>query len=139
MPPFVHLHVHSEYSLLDGACKMEKLVAHAAQLQMPALALTDHGNLFGIPLFYKLCKKAGIRPIFGCEIYLLYEGTRLEKERRQGIEGLKLAHACLWAKDLNGFRNLMQMVSDAHVHGFSYKPRTALEQWRKYQDGLMWS
>ncbi len=139
MPSFVHLHVHSEYSLLDGACKMEKLVARATELQMPALALTDHGNLFGIPLFYKLCKKAGIRPIFGCEIYLLYEGTRLEKERRQGIEGLKLAHACLWAKDLNGFRNLMQLVSDAHVHGFYYKPRTDLEQLRKYHEGLMCS
>ena len=138
-PSFVHLHVHSEYSLLDGACKMEKLVARAAELQMPALALTDHGNLFGIPLFYKLCKKVGIRPILGCEIYLLYEGTRLEKERRQGVEGLKLAHACLWAKDLNGFRNLMKLVSDAHVNGFYYKPRTDLEQLRKYRDGLMCS
>ena len=118
---------------------MEKLVARAAELNMPALALTDHGNLFGIPLFYKLCKKAGIRPILGCEIYLLYEGTRLEKERRQGVEGLKLAHACLWAKNSDGFHNLMQLVSDAHVHGFYYKPRTDLEQLRKYRDGLICS
>ena len=137
--PFVHLHVHSEYSLLDGACKIERLVARAVELQMPALALTDHGNLFGIPAFYQAAKKAGVHPILGCEIYWLYEGSRLERERQTGTEGLKLAHACVWAKDWAGFRNLMQLVSDAHTKGFYYKPRTDLEQLKKYHEGLIGS
>lgn len=137
--PFVHLHVHSEYSLLDGACKIERLIQRAVELQMPALALTDHGNLFGIPAFYQAAKKAGIRPVLGCEIYWLYEGSRLERERQTGIEGLKLAHACLWAKNLAGFRNLMQLVSDAHTKGFYYKPRTDWEQLKKYHEGLIGS
>ena len=134
---FVHLHVHSEYSLLDGACKIERLIKRAVDLNMPALALTDHGNLFGIPQFYNAAKKAGIKPILGCEVYLLYEGSRLEKQRHQGNENLRLAHACLWAKDWEGFRNLTKIVSEAHVHGFYYKPRTDLEQLAKYSNGLI--
>ena len=134
---FVHLHVHSEYSLLDGACKVERLVEYAAELGMPALALTDHGNLFGIPQFYKAAQKVGIKPILGCEIYMLYEGSRLVKQRSQGEESLKLAHACLMAKDWDGFRNLTKIVSDAHVNGFYYKPRTDLEQLAKYSKGLI--
>lgn len=134
---FVHLHVHSEYSLLDGACRMDRLIQRASELQMPALALTDHGNLFGIPQFYKAAKKAGIKPLLGCEIYLMYEGSRLEKRRDQGTEGLKLGHSCLIAQNWQGFKNLTQLVSDAHVNGFYYKPRTDLEQLRKYSEGLM--
>lgn len=134
---FVHLHVHSEYSLLDGACKVERLVKRAADLGMPALALTDHGNLFGIPQFYKAAKKLGIKPILGCEIYLLYEGSRLIKQRAQGEEGLKLSHSCLLAKNWEGFRNLTKLVSDAHVNGFYYKPRTDLEQLAKYSQGII--
>ena len=134
---FVHLHVHSEYSLLDGACKIERLVARAAELEMPALALTDHGNLFGIPQFYKAAKKAGIKPILGCEAYLLYEGSRLEKQRIHGVENLKLGHTCLLAKDWTGFQNLTKLISDAHVQGFYYKPRTDLEQLARYKEGLI--
>lgn len=134
---FVHLHVHSEYSLLDGACKIERLIKRASELEMFALALTDHGNLFGVPQFYNAAKKAGIKPILGCEAYLLYEGSRLEKQRVQGVENLKLAHTCLLAKDLDGFLNLTQLISDAHVNGFYYKPRTDLEQLAKYSKGLM--
>jgi len=134
---FVHLHVHSEYSLLDGACKIERLIKRASELEMSALALTDHGNLFGVPQFYNAAKKAGIKPILGCEAYLLYEGSRLEKQRVQGVENLKLAHTCLLAKDLDGFLNLTQLISDAHVNGFYYKPRTDLEQLAKYSKGLM--
>lgn len=134
---FVHLHVHSEYSLLDGACKIERLVGRAAELGFPSLALTDHGNLYGIPQFYNAAKKAGVKPILGCEVYLLYEGTRLEKQRTQGVENLKLGHACLLAKNWDGFRNLTKIVSDAHVNGFYYKPRTDLEQLAKYSNGLI--
>ena len=134
---FVHLHVHSEYSLLDGACKIERLIGRAVNLDMPALAITDHGNLFGVPVFYKAAQKAGIKPILGCEIYLLYEGSRLEKQRKQGVEDLKLGHACLLAKDWDGFRNLTKLVSDAHTNGFYYKPRTDLEQLAKYNKGLI--
>lgn len=134
---FVHLHVHSEYSLLDGACKVERLVERAAELGMSALALTDHGNLFGVPQFYKAAQKVGIKPILGCEIYLLYEGSRLEKQRRQGEENLKLGHSCLLAKDWAGFQNLTKLVSDAHVNGFYYKPRTDLEQLAKFSPGII--
>lgn len=133
----MHLHVHSEYSLLDGACRVDRLIERAKELQMPALALTDHGNLFGIPQFYKAAKKEGIKPLLGCEIYLLYEGSRLEKRKNQGTEGLKLGHNCLIAKNWQGFKNLTQLVSDAHVNGFYYKPRTDLEQLKKYHEGLM--
>lgn len=133
---FVHLHVHSEYSLLDGACKIDRLIKRAVELNMPAIALTDHGNLFGLPAFYKAAKAAGIKPILGCELYLLHEGSRLDRQRQQGSDGLKLAHMCAWAENAVGLKHLTQLVSDAHVHGFYYKPRTDLEQLARYHEGL---
>jgi DNA polymerase-3 subunit alpha len=134
---FVHLHVHSDYSLLDGACRVDRLLKRACEFEMPALAITDHGNLFGLPQFYKTALVMGIKPLLGCEAYLLYEGSRLEKKRDQGEENLKLAHMCLIAKDWTGYQNLTQLVSDAHVHGFYYKPRTDMEQLARHAKGLI--
>lgn len=134
---FVHLHVHSEYSLLDGACRMDRLLKRAKELEMPALALTDHGNLFGIPQFYKEAHKVGVKPLLGCETYVLYEGSYLEKKRHQGSENLKLAHTCLIAENWEGYQNLTQIISEAHVHGFYYKPRTDMSQLAQHSKGLI--
>lgn len=77
---FIHLHVHSDHSLLDGACRIDRLLKRAKELKIPAVALTDHGNLFGIPLFYKSAKKSGIKPLLGCEVYLMHEGSQAHNQ-----------------------------------------------------------
>src|SRR5215470_11400787 len=108
---FVHLHVHSEYSLLDGAAHLDGLVEKAAALGFPALAITDHGNLFGAIDFYQACRKAGITPIIGCEL----------SSQDGGYEGA--SHATVLVRDETGYRNLIQLVSKAYLEGFYYKPR----------------
>ena len=113
---FVHLHVHSDYSLLDGACRIDRLMDRAAELGMGALALTDHGNLFGAIEFYNAAKAKGIQPIIGCELYLA-EGSRLERKGRSD-EGKSIYHLGLVAKNLTGYQNLLTLVSDAHLKGF---------------------
>jgi DNA polymerase-3 subunit alpha len=117
---FVHLHVHSEYSLLDGACRIPELAARAAELKMPALALSDHGNLFGAIEFYQECRKAGIKPIIGCEVYLA-PGSRLDRKANSAKEAS--THFLLLAKNETGYRNLVKLVSAAHLEGMYYKPR----------------
>ena len=117
---FVHLHVHSEYSLLDGACRIPELAARAAELKMPALALSDHGNLFGAIEFYKECRAAGIKPIIGCEVYLA-PGSRLDRKANSAKEAS--THFLLLAKNETGYRNLVKLVSAAHLEGMYYKPR----------------
>ncbi len=132
---FVHLHVHTDYSLLDGACRIDRLMDQAKALGMKALALTDHGNLYGAIEFYNAAKKSEIKPLIGCELYLV-ETSRLEKHGRSD-EGKSIFHLGLLAKNLEGYQNLLKLVSDAHLRGFYYKPRTDLETLAKYSKGLI--
>jgi DNA polymerase-3 subunit alpha len=131
--PFVHLHTHSEYSLLDGAAKIDNLVARAKELEMPALALTDHGNMYGAVEFYRAAHKAGIKPVLGCEVYFT-AGSRLTRDGKPD-----LYHLLLLAKNIEGYRNLMAIVSDAWISGFYYKPQVDEELLRHYSKGLIGS
>jgi DNA polymerase-3 subunit alpha len=133
---FVHLHVHTDYSLLDGACRIDRLMERAVALGMPAIALTDHGNLFGAIEFYNSAKAKGIKPLIGCELYLV-ENSRLEKKGRSDDEGKTIFHLGLLARNLTGYQNLLKLVSDAHLKGFYYKPRTDLETLARYANGLI--
>ncbi|MCR4321269.1 MAG: DNA polymerase III subunit alpha [Candidatus Brocadiaceae bacterium] len=117
---FVHLHVHSEYSLLDGACKISDLVEKAVQLKMSALALTDHGNMFGAIEFYEAAKSRGIKPILGYEAYVA-QRSRFDKESKNGKE--TLGHITLLAENNEGYRNLLKLTTNAYLEGFYYKPR----------------
>ncbi|MFK7697773.1 DNA polymerase III subunit alpha [Paenibacillus sp. HJGM_3] len=133
MSGFVHLHVHSEYSLLDGAARIEDLAAQAAKRGMKALALTDHGVMYGAIPFYRACLAHGIKPIIGCEVYMT-PGSRLNKVSRQDNPTY---HLILLAKNETGYRNLMRITSGAHLEGFYYKPRTDMEQLARYSEGLV--
>jgi DNA polymerase-3 subunit alpha len=117
---FVHLHVHSEYSLLDGACKISDLVDKAVQLKMSALALTDHGNMFGAIEFYEAAKSRGIKPILGYEAYVA-QRSRFDKESKNGKE--PLGHITLLAENNEGYRNLLKLTTAGYLEGFYYKPR----------------
>ncbi len=132
---FVHLHVHTDYSLLDGCCRIDRLMDRAHELGMGAMALTDHGNLYGAIEFYKQAKDKGIKPLIGCELYLV-ETSRLEKHGRSD-EGKSIFHLGLLAQNLTGYQNLLKLVSDAHLKGFYYKPRTDIETLAKYSGGLI--
>ena len=132
---FVHLHVHSEYSLLDGAAQLDKLVAKAKALDFPALALTDHGNLFGAIDFYDACKKAGVKPIVGCELYVA-PGSRFERSPQDGgYEGA--SHCTVLVRNETGYRNLIKLVSRAYLEGYYYKPRVDHELLAQHADGLL--
>ncbi len=131
---FVHLHVHTQYSLLDGACLLERLVEKAAHFRLPALAMTDHGNIFGAIKFYNICMKKGIKPIIGCEVYVA-NGSRFTKEYKPGADSNY--HLILLAKDEEGYSNLVKLVSLAHLEGFYYKPRIDKEILQKYSKGLI--
>ncbi len=132
---FVHLHVHSDYSLLDGACRIDRLMERATTLGMKALALTDHGNLYGAIEFYNQAKAKGIKPLVGCELYLA-AGSRLERLGRSD-EGKSIFHLGLLARNLTGYQNLLKLVSDAHLKGFYYKPRTDLDTLARHASGLI--
>ena len=131
---FVHLHVHSDYSLLDGCCRMDRLMDRAVELGMSAMALTDHGNLFGAISFVKQAEKRGIKPIIGCEGYIV---TDHKNDERPGRENHKSYHLGLLAKNFEGYQNLCKVVSDAHVDGFYYRPRTDLEKLAEHAKGLI--
>ncbi|MEK7291387.1 MAG: PHP domain-containing protein, partial [Planctomycetota bacterium] len=131
---FVHLHVHSEYSLLDGACKINDLVDKAVQLRMPALALTDHGNLFGAIEFYETAKSKGIKPILGYEAYVA-QGSRLDKESKNGKE--TLSHITLLVENHEGYRNLLKLSTSAYLEGFYYKPRIDKTLLQAHSKGLI--
>ncbi|MDB4793706.1 DNA polymerase III subunit alpha [Methylacidiphilales bacterium] len=131
---FVHLHVHSEYSLLDGACRIPELAKRAAELKMPALALSDHGNLFGAIEFYKECRANGVKPIIGCEVYLA-PGSRLERKANSAKEAS--THFLLLAKNETGYKNLVKLVSSAHLEGMYYKPRIDKELLAQFSEGLI--
>lgn len=129
---FVHLHVHSHYSLLDGLPKIDELVKKAKEYNMPAVALTDHGTMYGIIEFYQKCRKAGVKPIIGMEAYLSPK-SRFDKTRDEE----KPYHLVLLAKNLQGYKNLLKLTSLAHLEGFYYKPRIDWELVEKYHDGLI--
>jgi len=132
---FVHLHVHSEYSLLDGAARLEKLIHKAKELRFPALALTDHGNLFGSVDFYSGCEKAGVKPILGSELYVA-PGSRFERSGQDGsYEGA--SHCTVLVRNREGHANLMRLVSKAYLEGFYYKPRVDRELLAQHAGGLL--
>src|SRR5919198_1548336 len=132
---FVHLHVHSEYSLLDGAAQLEKLVKKAKDLKFPAIALTDHGNLFGAIDFYLAAQKAGIKPILGCELYVAPGGRKERASSEGGYEGAN--HLTVLVRDLAGYKNLIKLVSKAYLEGFYYKPRVDKALLAEHADGLL--
>ncbi len=130
---FVHLHTHSHYSLLDGLSKVPDMVEIAKGHGMTAMALTDHGNMYGAIEFYKECKNAGIKPIIGCEVYV---AERKLTDKEPGIDN-KRYHLILLAKNLTGYKNLIKIVSKANIEGYYYKPRVDSTLLRQYRDGLI--
>ncbi len=128
-----HLHLHSHYSLLDGLSRIDEIVGRAKELNMDAIGLTDHGVMYGAIEFYKKAKKAGIKPIIGCEIYIS-ENSMFDK--RPGIDD-KRYHLVLLAENMTGYKNLIKIVSAAHLDGFYYKPRADKELIRKHSEGLI--
>ena len=130
---FVHLHVHSEYSLLDGACRISGMMDRVKELGQTAIALTDHGVMYGCIDFYKAAKAAGIKPIIGCEVYV---ARRRMEDRIHGVDN-KRYHLVLLCKDRKGYENLCMLVSEAHTKGFYGKPRVDLELLEKYHEGLI--
>ena len=131
---FTHLHVHTEYSLLDGSNKIKEYVARVKELGMTSAAITDHGAMFGVIDFYRECEKQGIRPVIGCEVYVAV-GSRLDKNLAQH-EG-RYYHLVLLAENNTGYRNLMKLVSRGYTEGFYYKPRVDRELLRQYHEGLI--
>ena len=133
VPDFVHLHIHSEFSLLDGANRIKDLSVRAKELGMKAMAITDHGVMFGVIDFYKACLKEGIKPIIGCEVYVAPR-SRFDKE--PGIDN-HYYHLILLAKNNQGYKNLSKLVSLGYVDGYYYKPRIDLEILEQYHEGLI--
>ncbi len=133
MSDFVHLHLHTEYSLLDGACRIEELLDQAARLQMPALAVTEHGNMFSAVVFHDAARKRGIKPILGCEVYVA-PGSRLDKS---GTIGETANHLVLLAETNEGFKNLIKLVSSGYTEGFYYKPRIDKDLLAAHSRGLI--
>ncbi|MDD2889891.1 MAG: DNA polymerase III subunit alpha [bacterium] len=130
---FVHLHVHTDYSLLDGACKIEKLAKLAQEYKLPALAITDHGNMFGAIEFYKAMENAGVKPIIGQEAYMAPKS----RKDRQPVDGVSYFHLTLLAKNEKGYRNLMKLSSEGWLEGHYYRPRIDKEILREYSEGLI--
>jgi DNA polymerase III subunit alpha len=131
---FVHLHLHTQYSLLDGACRIPDILKMAKAFNMDSLAVTDHGNMFGAIDFYLAAQKAGIKPIIGCEFYVAPK-SRLEKSTNSSEENFH--HLVLLARDESGYQNLMKLVSIAYLEGFYYKPRVDKEVLAKHSQGLI--
>ena len=134
MQPFVHLHSHTEFSLLDGISRLPDMVRRAKELNQPALAITDHGNMYAAIYFYKECIAQGVKPIIGCEVYVT-EGSRLDKPEGRSRERLK--HLILLAETMEGYRNLVKIVSKASTEGFNYKPRADRDLLRQYSKGII--
>lgn len=130
---FVHLHVHTEYSLLDGASRIQQLIDRAKELNMPAIAITDHGSMYGVIDFYKAAKAKGVKPIIGCEVYVAPK-SRFDK---MAIDGENYYHLILLAENEQGYQNLIKLVSLAYSEGFYYKPRVDKELLRTYHEGII--
>ncbi len=131
---FAHLHLHTQYSLLDGAIRLDELFKRAKEYRLPALAITDHGTMFGAIEFYQLALKNGIKPIIGCEVYVA-PGSRSDRTAKGPSEASY--HLILLAKNLAGYRNLMRLVSTAFFEGFYYKPRVDKELLQAHHEGLI--
>src|SRR5208337_4815544 len=132
MPDFVHLHLHTDYSMLDGACDATELCKRAKVLQMPAVAMTDHGNIFGAVHFFNAAKDAGIKPIVGCELYICKK-----EDHRASPEGDNYNHLIVLAENEQGYRNLVKIISEASLHGFYYKPRISKRFLAEHAQGLI--
>ena len=130
---FTHLHVHTEYSLLDGACRIDKLMARVQELGMSSIAITDHGVMFGAVRFYEEAKKCGIKPIIGCECYV----ARRSRHDKDPNQDRKSYHLVLLVKNETGYKNLIKMVSLAYKEGFYYRPRIDHELLEKHHEGLV--
>ena len=133
MSSFVHLHTHSHYSLLDGLSKIKGMVRRAKEFGMPALGLTDHGNMYGAIEFYKECIAQGVKPIIGVEGYVAVR-TRFDKE--PGVDNRRY-HITLLAKNLTGYKNLIKLVTKANLEGYYYKPRMDKDLLREYHEGII--
>src|SRR5436190_3304162 len=132
---FVHLHLHTEYSLLDGGCRLDRLMRRAHELKFPAVAVTDHGVLYGAIDFYQAAREQGIKPIIGCEVYVA-PGSRLEKKTSSGGRDV-YNHLVLLAKDETGYKNLIKLTTAAHLEGYYYKPRIDKEILAAHKEGLI--
>src|SRR6201998_3055637 len=132
MSQFVHLHLHTDYSLLDGACDVEKLCEHVQELGMPAVAMTDHGNIFGAVHFVNAAHKHGVKPIIGCELYICKKD-----DHRAAPEGDTYNHLLVLAENEEGYRNLVKITSEASLHGFYYKPRVSKQFLAEHSRGLI--
>ena len=130
---FVHLHVHSEFSLLDGACRIEELTECAKNLGQSALAITDHGVMYGAVAFYKAAKKTGIKPIIGCEVYVAPR-SRFDREHGPGNE---YSHLILLCENQTGYRNLTKLISAGFTEGFYYRPRLDYKLLKEHTEGLI--
>src|SRR5579884_2665466 len=133
MADFAHLHVHSEFSLLDGVGRLDRIVSQAQAMGMDSIALTDHGVLYGAIDFYEAAKHAGLKPIIGCEVYVA-SGSRTDRRAKADASP---QHLVLLAQNEAGYRNLIQLVTKAHLEGFYYKPRVDKDLLRTYHDGLI--
>ena len=133
MSGFAHLHVHSEYSLLDGACRIEGLVERARELGQTAVAITDHGVMYGVVDFYKAAEKAGVHPILGCEVYV---AARTRHDKVHGVDS-EHSHLVLLCENETGYRNLVKLVSAAWTEGFYSRPRVDRELLTQYHEGLI--
>ncbi len=134
--PFVHLHLHTYYSLLDGAIPIDALGQKAKEYKMPAVAMTDHGNMFSAVEFYEKIQNYGVKPIIGCEMYLLTNGSRIDKKPKAESEGF-LSHLVLLCKNRQGYKNLCRLISSSYLDGFYYKPRIDKELLEAHTDGLI--
>ena len=135
MSQFVHLHLHTDYSMLDGACDVEKLAYRAKELGMPAVAMTDHGNIFGAVHFVNAANKVGVKPIVGCELYICKKDDhRIE---RTPPDGDTYNHLLVLAENEEGYRNLTKITSEASLHGFYYKPRVSKQFLAEHSKGLI--
>jgi DNA polymerase III subunit alpha len=135
MPQFVHLHLHTDYSMLDGACDVEKLVQRVKELGMPAVAMTDHGNIFGAVHFVNAAKAAGVKPIVGCELYVCKKEDH--NTERMAPDGDTYNHLLVLAESEEGYRNLTKITSEASLHGFYYKPRISKKFLEEHSKGLI--
>src|ERR1700731_822580 len=135
MSQFVHLHLHTDYSLLDGACDVEKLCHRVKELGMPAVAMTDHGNIFGAVHFVNAAKQAGVKPIVGCELYISKKDDH--NIQRTPPEGDTYNHLLVLAENEEGYRNLVKITSEASLHGFYYKPRVSKRFLAEHSRGLI--
>ena len=131
---FTHLHVHTEYSLLDGSNKIKEYVKRVKELGMDSAAITDHGVMYGVIDFYKAAKEAGIKPIIGCEVYVA-PGSRFDREQGAGDD--RYYHLILLAENNKGYANLMKIVSRSFTEGYYYKPRVDEELLREFHEGII--